>query len=75
MKRRRRRRDDLLDVLLELRAAGERGEPMPPVQHDDPAGTGWTGDPLAVAILVGALLWGGLVFGGWVLHLVGVGRR
>jgi hypothetical protein len=44
MKRRAKRRDDLLDVLLELRAAEERGDPMPPVQSEDGAATGWTDD-------------------------------
>jgi hypothetical protein len=30
---------------------------------------------LAVTVLVGVVLWLGLVAGGWLLHLVGVGRR
>jgi hypothetical protein len=30
---------------------------------------------MAVTVLVGALLWLGLMAGGWLLHLVGVGRR
>ena len=42
MKRRRRCRDDLLDVLLEIRSAEERGDPMPPVQCLVGSSTGWT---------------------------------
>jgi hypothetical protein len=30
---------------------------------------------LAVAVLVGASMWGGLVLGGWILRLVGFGRQ
>lgn len=42
MKARRRQRNDLLDVLLEIRAAEEGGQPMPPIQSVDYARTGWT---------------------------------
>jgi hypothetical protein len=42
--KRRRRPDDLLDVLLELRTAEERGDAMPPIQSEGGAGTGWTDD-------------------------------
>ncbi len=41
MKRRRRRRDDPLDVQLELRAAEKRGDRMTPLKDEDRATIGW----------------------------------
>lgn len=30
---------------------------------------------ITVTVLVGVVLWVGLLAGGWLLHLIGVGRR